>query len=519
MAKSPYTSLRFPLNGISEHEAYSGQWDGTCVDARNTRAYDPRTGRLRGGQRAGHSLYLSSTINSTNAVQHITHYSGSASYSGTGASTRTTTAIAVAGGTVKTFTSSGATTCTNGSGALSSTFPWIDSATLFGVVYFVDGTNAKKLDVATTTVSAWTASAGTFPSNGADYPRLICTWRSRIVQAGIASDAHNWFMSRVGDATDFDYAPALTTTADPVAGNNAPAGQCQDIITALIPYRDDLLWFGGDHTIWQMTGDPAEGGRLDLITDETGIAFGSAWCKDPSGVIYFFGSRGGLYGLVPGQPPQLLSGKRIQERLAQINLSTTKIHLSWDDRQQSVMIYATPVGGGAATHYVYDTRTQGFWIDTFDDNDLNPLCSHVFDGDSSGDRCVLLGTNGGNILKIDTAAKSDNDVAIDSYVWLGPFQGGIGQLKLREIQLKLAPDSDPVAVDIYRGNTPQIAFESESFNGFTHRADSQLARMIGATGNAIYLRLRNRTLNEAWAYETGQVRFEQTGASAGRRVM
>jgi hypothetical protein len=517
VAKSPYTDLRFPLSGISEHEAYTAQWDGTCVDARNMRGYDPRTGRARGGQRAGHSRYLSSAITG-NAVQHITHYSGSAAYSGTGASTRTTTAIAVAGGTIKTFTSSSATTSTNGSGALSSTFPWIDSAILFGIVYFVDGVNAKKLTVSTNTVSAWTASAGTFPSNGADLPRLICTWRSRVVQSGISSDAHNWFMSKVGDATNFDYAPSLTTTADAVAGNNALAGQCQDIITALIPYRDDLLWFGGDHSIWQMTGDPSEGGRLDLISDSTGIAFGQAWCKDPAGVVYFFGSRGGLYGMVPQAAPQLLSGKRIQNRMAKIDLSTTKVHLAWDDRQQAVMIYCTPVDGSAATHYVYDTRAQAFWLDSFSTDSENPLCSHVFDGDTPGDRCLLLGSVGGYVNKIDVDALSDVTTAIDSYVWLGPFQGNSGLLKLRETRIALGENSNPVYVNIHRGGSPEAAFGSTAFNSFRHDPDIEVARTMGATGAAIYLKVGNKTVGESWSYESGQVRFEQTGAVAGKRA-
>ena len=511
-----YTNLHFPFGGVSEHDAYSRQWDGTCVDARNVRGYDPATGRLRGGQRAGHSKYVATNFGA--AIQHIQQIAVSTAYSGSGASARSVTAIAVAGGTVKTFTSSSVSTATSGSGALSSTFPWIDSAVNLGVVYFVDGANAKKYTASTNTVATWSASAGSLPSNGSDLPRLICTWRGRIVLSGLVGDGQNWFMSKVGDPTDWDYGPATTTQIQAVAGNNTDAGKCPDIINSLIPYRDDLLIFGGDHTIYQMTGDPAAGGSIDLVSDITGMAFGKAWCKDPRGAIFFFGSRGGLYVYAPGQGVEKLSSKKIDERLSQIDLSTTVVKLAWDDRQQYVMIYCTPVDGSATTHYVYDLRNNAFWLDEFADADHSPLSVMAFDGDDPGDRCLMLGCLDGYVRKVDTAAKSDDGEAIDSYVWLGPFQGSSGQIKLRETRIALGGDSGPVSVDIHRGDSPESAFQSKAFNSFGVVAGNEIARSVGANGQALYLKLSNSCVGQSWAYESGQIRMEVSGSASGRRV-
>ena len=67
---------------------------------------------------------------------------------------RTVVSYAVTNGTVAKFTTSGFTTATNGSGALSSTVPTIFSAELFGVIYFADGASVKQYTASTNTVAS-----------------------------------------------------------------------------------------------------------------------------------------------------------------------------------------------------------------------------------------------------------------------------------------------------------------------------------------------------------------------------
>src|SRR6202020_709199 len=113
--------------------------------------------------------------------------------------------------------------------------------------------------------------------------------------------------------------PYVATAA--VAGNNSTVGVVGDVVTALIPYSDDLLIFGGDHTIYIMTGDPAAGGQIDLVSDAIGMAFGIPWCKDPYGTVYFFSNRTGIYTLVPGQAPVRIS-QNIEQILFGIDTGT-----------------------------------------------------------------------------------------------------------------------------------------------------------------------------------------------------
>lgn len=517
-SRSPYSALPFPLAGVSQHNSFSDQEPGTCVDARNVRGYDPRTGRLRGSQRAGHTKRFAGALNAGNRVQHLTHAAVSVVTSGSSASVRTIRGIGVAGGNVYTWSGSGTPAlATGGSGALSSTFPFVDSAVNFGKLYFADGSSEKVLDVSTGVVSSWTATAGSLPANGANRPRLIANFRSRIVVSGLVGDGQNWFMSRAGDASDWDYSPGVTSATMAVAGNNTEAGKCPDIINALIPYRDDLLWFGGDSSIWQMTNDPAAGGSIDLITDVTGVAFGKAWCKDPTGVVYFFGSRGGLYAMAPNAQPQRLSSKRIDESLSDIDLSAVKVMLAWDDRTQAVMIYVTPLDGTAATHYVFDSRTQAFWIDSMASNGHNPTSVHVIDGDSPSDRRLLLGCQDGFVRQVDYDAKNDDDQPIASHVWFGPFTGGESQVRLHEIRMSLGEGSSPVGVDIHRGSSPEAAFGAARFNSFMHNPASEYGHMAGALGGALMLRLYNNNINETWSYEGGQIRIAAIGPHTGRR--
>ena len=63
------TRIQYPIKGISEHFGFSVQEEMTCRDDRNVRSRDPRTGRIRGAQRAGLGLYAGGgQLNGSNRV-------------------------------------------------------------------------------------------------------------------------------------------------------------------------------------------------------------------------------------------------------------------------------------------------------------------------------------------------------------------------------------------------------------------------------------------------------------------
>jgi hypothetical protein len=168
-------------------------------------------------------------------------------------------------------------------------------------------------------------------------------WRSRLVLAGLASDPHNWFMTKLGDPLDFDYAPATTTEIQAVTGGTGVVGKVGDVINAIIPYSDDVLLFGCDHSIWQMTGDPAGGGRLDCVSDTVGIAFGRAWCKDDKGAVYFFSTRGAVYQYRPDRGLVDLTEGTISPEIIDTDLNSTLIRMVYDDAQGGVHLFMTPI--------------------------------------------------------------------------------------------------------------------------------------------------------------------------------
>ena len=491
--------MPWPVNGLVDVVAYENQPRGSSVDLQNVRAFDPVTGRARGAQRAGLAKYSSARV-ADGQVQEIGHVVARAVPTGQTALTqRTIIAYLITNGTVSTFLSGSMTTATNGSGALSTTAPVIFSSQMDGVVYFADGANEKKWTASTNTVAAWAESAGTMPVSSGNYARLIETWRGRIVLSGVKGDEHNWFMSKMRDANNWDYAPGTATATQAVAGNQQDAGKSPDIINGMIPFSDDVLVFLGDHSVYQMTGDPAESGRIDALSTSIGGAWGRAWCLAPDGSAYFFGSRGGVFRLVPGSKPQNITQGSIEERLVDVNLNTSLVRLAWNDREKGVNVFITDLGGGASTHYFYDTRNNSWWLDKFATNDHNPTAVHVFDGDAVADRALLVGGQDGYIRKFDydTPAKNDDSTAIDAYAYLGPIQlQNRPKLMLTEMKGAPATGSSTVAWDLYAAETAEAAKAASSKASGTFAAGRNRSDRARVTGHDIFIRLRNNTSSQ-----------------------
>jgi len=516
MAKRNFHEFDFPLKGVSDYFAYEKQSSKTTPRAFNVRGHDPRTGRYRGSQRSGLVKYVDDRV-SNNRVQNINHLiTGNLITDAESLDTRNITGIIVTNGTVEKFSTSGFTAVTNGSSAFDNTVPVIFSTLLFGTLYYCDGSVYKTCDGST--VSAWSASAGSLPTDSSNEARLIATWRNRIVLSGISSDPHNWFMSKMDDATDWDYSPSTTTEKDAVAGNNSNAGKCPDIINCLIPYSDDLLIFGGDHSIYQMTGDPLAGGQIDLVSDITGMAWGEPYCKTPEGIIYFFGSRGGVYQMAPGGIPERITSKNIGNRLTSVDLSSTIVRMVWSDSEQGFYVFLTPLDGSATTNYFFDAREGAWWPDKFFDANMNPTAVHVFDGDAEGDRVILLGGLDGYLRYFSSSALDDDSEPIESEVWIGPLR--LDQdiaFVLDELQMKLGANSDKVNFYIWTGGGAEEAFSNGKcrISGVWQPYRNKPVRQR-TSGHAAYVQIKNDCVDESWSVEEMMVGLTKLGAMRQR---
>lgn len=406
-------------------------------------------------------------------------------------------------------------------------------------MYFVDdGSNYKKLDAHENEVNDWDAFngtdaitnetiGGTMPvDSDGNKATIIAQYRNRIVLSGVKEDPANWFMSAVGDSRNWEYSPPTTSATQAVAGNASDAGQVGDRVTALAPLNDDIMVIGGDQSLWQMTGDPADGGSLDVISYQTGIVGPEAWAIDPAGRIYFVGQPG-LFRFAGTGEPELISRGRFDRTFRDFDLINSRVLLQWDRQRDGLWIFvAREDTDSAPEQYWWDARTDSFWpIELPISN--GPYSVTTFDTDAPDDREVLLGGQDGYIRGWRDVRSADadgdlsdgtvTDAAINSYVDLGPIVAPPDtDYGIDETTVILDDSAASVTVAIYAATTPEelktaAASFSRSIVGGRNAPLRQRAR-----GNAIKVRLSHSTVNEDWAMEGVQVKTNIVGRSRRR---
>jgi hypothetical protein len=470
------TAVGFPVNGKNVVSKRTAQADGSCVNCMNVTLFDQLEDRLRGGTRPGLTHLVNTQINGSNAIQALEYVAMIKAEDPATANLnrREIRTVAVAGGTVKGYFGGAVNAATvNGTATLNATVPFMSTTKLFGRVYISDGYDYKVWVASNNTTIDWTPTAGSLPGDpGNTSCRLMCTWRTRIVLSGLASDPHNWFMTAASDPLDLDYSPNTISETQAVAGSIGTAGKLEDVVNCLIPLSDDLLAMGGDKSIWRMTGDPQAGGRFDLITDSVGMAFGTPYCQDPIGKVYFMSSRNQVYRMEAcGSIPEPLSHEAIDPALAGINLNTNLVTMSWDTEQEGFWMFVTPFANAATTHYFWSAHSQGWFPIKFAATELNPMTVSVFDGDTQGDRTVIIGSDNGYINMINSSVATDIGANFTSHITIGPLKSpeGSHRIIVREVQTLSDPDGSALLLEVMVGDSPQEAHgnEKSSFVG-TH---------------------------------------------------
>ena len=444
-----------------------------------------------------------------------------------GDSPRDLVTMGVSGGDIVKFTTSGVTTPTGGSGALDAD-AYVQSTTLFKKAYWTDGRQYRQYDPVTNLITEYkSTSAGGIPSRCA----LIESWRGRIVLARSADEPHNWFLSKKDDATNFDFFPPVPGETDAVAGNNSPAGLCPDIINSVVPYSEDILVFGCDHSIWMLDGDPAAGGRLELISDITGMAFGRPWAKDPNGVLYFFGSRGGIFRWTPGGLPERVSLMKIERQLQDVDLGDNYIRLIYNYADEGLHILQMPFGDGGSqlTHWFHELKTQSFSQDFFGSSsvtNVQPTAAMVIDGDAFDDRAVLFGCEDGFVRRWDRDALSDDTeedgttpVPIDAKVLFGPLQRDAEESSGMETQFTglmvvLGENDDGARYELFASETPDSV--GDVLRTGELKPGRNAPRWDRVTGPYCWLRLRNTAAEETWSFERALIRASVAGLARPR---
>ena len=519
----------FPFCGIDlsgpfdEQKAAQMQdesWGHTCASGINVRAYEGLTGKIRGGSRQFLKKYVAAPVVFNWVVQDLNVLTKGGTMQGS-SSGRVVTLVAVSQGDVYTA-KSGDTQWTVATNSTGTTPPLnytgiVRSTALNQKMWFADGTNWCYLDPSVNTVFPWNASAGSLPADSlGNKPRLICTWRGRIVLSGLLYDPQNWFMAAQLDPTNFDYAPNPTLSTQAVVGNNSPAGTIGDVVTGLAPYNDDTLFMFGDHSIYLFKGDPMAGGQIDLVTDAIGGAWGIPWAKDPYGNIYFLSNRAAIYIMTPGQMPQRIS-QQVEQILQGYSLDETTVRLQWNDEQQGLHVFLTPTAAAATTYHLFwEWRTGGWFQDLFASSQFDPLCCCVFDGNEPGDRVGVIGSWDGYVRTFDSDALNDDGTAVTSSVVIGPLvTKQLDMMLLNNLQAVLGETSGNVNYAIYIGKTAEAALSSSPIKTGTWSSSRNNSTLIRRSGHAVYVKL---TSTDRWAIERirGMVQTQGTVQRRGK---
>lgn len=398
-------------------------------------------------------------------------------------------------------------------------------------MYYFDGGTYRRYEPEADAMEDWTASAGSMPVDSTGHRSLLgCTWNARTVHAGFRDEPQNIYFSAFDNPRDYDTAPAITTGTQAYVLNASNMGMIGQRVTALIPFSDDVLIVGCDGSIWQITGDPMYGGRIDNLSRETGIAFGEAWCFGPGKMVYFFSTRGGVYSLVPGQGPERVS-QAISDDLYTVNTSEerTSISMCWDDRAQGLFVFITDLDPTKrCLHYFYDRRWNGWWPFEFAHPRMNPKTCHPIDGDRVDDKVVAVGSWDSHVRVADSQDGEDDGVPFQSYVAFGPVLApDMGAVQLDEVQVELAEDSDGCEYHVAAANSCQRALDGveKGTGGYTGewqgtaRGDTVAAGRGPTRGTRarfyagyVYIRGVGR-----WAIEGIRVRLKHCGVGEGRR--
>lgn len=356
----------------------------------------------------------------------------------------------------------------------------------------------KVYDPITNRLSVWSVSEGTYPAGC----RLIARYRDRIVLAGDPVSPHLWYMSRQGNAQDFNYGASDLDVQRAVAGQSSDAGAIGDAITALIPHSDDYLVVGCASSLWVIRGDPAYGGQIDALSRTVGVVGPDAWAAAPDGGTWFVAPNG-VYVIPPGaQGLPIPVSKRLPQEF-QI-LGGRDVQCSWDHQAEGLRIFIDGYGAQGAHWLVKD---GAFWPLTIPYTQ-EPTALLSLPPRPLLDGPLLLGGRDGAVRRFEPLAPTDDGVAFNSSVTIGPFRlaGSEGQDgMISTVRTALDPRLAGVTVGVAVGKTAQSPAAVASWSAESDTVRTYRPRARGHSGQI------TMSSNTPWAFESLAVGVERKG--------
>jgi len=322
-------------------------------------------------------------------------------------------------------------------------------------------------DPSALSVSAWTASSGTFPgSSGLPAGQTRCTiltnFLDRLFIAGDPVDPQNGMLTAVGDATNMDTAADNSGRAFELA--TGLTGRIGQPLTCATQAANGVLILGCVAQIWRFVGDPALGTpSLTPASLSSGLTGkDSAALADASTLIAHSPDGAFTIGSAPGEPAIPLSAPVLSAGLELDRETAAAIYqiVVRDPGRKLTYFFMTPVVSGACVHYVYDevvgkfTPERGGWFEDVYDPSIGPTAACMFRGN------LVLGTRDGRVLYYDDDATADDGEAFVSNAPLtlaDPKMSNHDAILVDRVSLVLGDGSDPVQLRVYRGRTAEEA--------------------------------------------------------------
>ncbi len=394
-------------------------------------------------------------------------------------------------------------------------------ATFQDKAFFVDGqeTKPRLLNLTTRAMATFTETAGAVPQKC----WLATVWRGRLVLGREDGAEQNFYMSKVGDPFGWDFNEQTSIRA--IAGNaSATFGRLGQPLVAMATWTDDQLVMFCDHSIYVMSGDPAAGGTLDLLSGSIGCIGPDAWCYAPDGTIFFV-APGGLYMLPGGGGrPVPLSQDKQNDWFAAIDRGLEWVMCAYDVDNYQIHIYRTNIDRGKfVDHMIFDVRTKGFFPIRYASMSIGPASMTVYDGDAPADRTILYGGRNGRIYKVDRAAFSDDGEEVYSYAICGPIRllDDLTEGKVHAIDFYTGHDIDglpynlnwilKLGADHAQVSSPEGGTAPVEITGNASLRGHNPKQRVRGRGGSCSLVLWNNTAGATWALERAVLEVHPAG--------
>lgn len=311
----------------------------------------------------------------------------------------------------------------------------------------------RSLNPNTPSLTVLYPSGGFVPLNS-DY---VVTYRDRLVWA----KNRTWYMSKQGDAGNYDYGADPEDPSRAIAGVNSGPGEPGDPIITMATAGYDYLIFFSESAVWVMRGDPGYGGQLYQASSVAGCVGKHAWCYGDSTEIYFLG-KDGLYMMEPNAGAiRPLSQGKLPRTMRGLDRDNYDISLVYDPEDNGVIIFVVPKSFTQGTHYYYDIETQSFWPFSLASNSHQPKFAVTFGGAPTRARKACIASSDGYIREWSGA--TDDGSPISSNVILGPYPvdaaNGIDGI-LSELVARTDKDSVSVDVEVYAAESAEEASQA-----------------------------------------------------------